>query len=217
MGQTSYIYEAGCAVVIDGERTYLTGDLVTDDDGTPATRRWSPPASPTCSSSASRPARVPRALARRPRALATCSAARSTSPRRTRCSPSNGHEDLRFLDNGAIGQPDDGDRGAPTPTTWSRPGRARRRAVAFHMRARGYAPEECIAVGDSVEDLDVGRGRSGRFFVPANGPDRDAALREAIAGLRERDRDRGRDGRRLLRGGGRDARGRLTPFPRLDL
>ena len=32
-------------------------------------------------------------------------------------------------------------------------------AVAFHQRARGYAPEECIAIGDSVEDLARRRGR----------------------------------------------------------
>jgi hydroxymethylpyrimidine pyrophosphatase-like HAD family hydrolase len=49
------------------------------------------------------------------------------------------------------------------------------------MRARGYAPEECIAIGDSVEDLHVAD-IVGRFFVPANGPERDPALREAIAG-----------------------------------
>src|SRR5438093_9670864 len=36
MGQTSYIYEAGCGVVIDGERTLLTGEWVPDEDGTPA-------------------------------------------------------------------------------------------------------------------------------------------------------------------------------------
>ena len=54
-------------------------------------------------------------------------------------------------------------------------------AVVFHMRARGYAPEECIAIGDSVEDLAVAD-VVGRFFVPANGPERDPALREAIAG-----------------------------------
>ena len=52
-------------------------------------------------------------------------------------------------------------------------------AVAFHMRARGYAPEECIAIGDSVEDLAVAE-VVGRFFVPANGPERDPGLREAI-------------------------------------
>ena len=35
------------------------------------------------------------------------------------------------------------------------------------MRARGYAPEECIAVGDSVEDLGVAE-VVGRFFLVAN-------------------------------------------------
>ena len=47
------------------------------------------------------------------------------------------------------------------------------------MQARGYAPEECIAIGDSVEDLAVAE-VVGRFFVPANGPERDPGLREAI-------------------------------------
>jgi 3-deoxy-D-manno-octulosonate 8-phosphate phosphatase KdsC-like HAD superfamily phosphatase len=35
------------------------------------------------------------------------------------------------------------------------------------MRARGYAPEECIAVGDSVEDMGVAP-HVGRFFLVAN-------------------------------------------------
>jgi hydroxymethylpyrimidine pyrophosphatase-like HAD family hydrolase len=60
-------------------------------------------------------------------------------------------------------------------------GASKARAVAFHMRARGYEPDQCIAIGDSVEDLDVAE-VVGRFFVPANGPERDPALREAIAG-----------------------------------
>ncbi len=56
------------------------------------------------------------------------------------------------------------------------------KAVAFHMRVRGYVPEECIAIGDSAEDLGVAA-VVGRFFVPANGPARDPGIREAIAGL----------------------------------
>jgi hydroxymethylpyrimidine pyrophosphatase-like HAD family hydrolase len=35
------------------------------------------------------------------------------------------------------------------------------------MQARGYAPEECIAVGDSREDADVAR-VVGRFFLVGN-------------------------------------------------
>ena len=35
------------------------------------------------------------------------------------------------------------------------------------MRARGYAREECMAVGDSVEDMGVAE-HVGRFFLVAN-------------------------------------------------
>src|SRR3954463_2855137 len=34
MGQTSYIYEAGCAFAIEGETTLMTGDMVPDEEGT---------------------------------------------------------------------------------------------------------------------------------------------------------------------------------------
>ena len=53
-------------------------------------------------------------------------------------------------------------------------------AVAAHARARGFDPAECIAVGDSVEDLEVAAA-VGRFFVVANGPERDPGLRAALA------------------------------------
>src|ERR1044072_1054404 len=42
LGQTSYIYEAGCGVMIDGERTYLTGSWVPNHDGVPAARPAAP-------------------------------------------------------------------------------------------------------------------------------------------------------------------------------
>jgi phosphoglycolate phosphatase len=53
-------------------------------------------------------------------------------------------------------------------------------AVLRHMRARGYAPEHCMAVGDSREDLDVAAS-VGRFFLVANALERDPDLRSAIA------------------------------------
>ena len=54
--------------------------------------------------------------------------------------------------------------------------RLHRGAALPVRRARGYAPEDCIAVGDSVEDLEVAAA-VGRFFVVANGPRRDPGLR----------------------------------------
>jgi phosphoserine phosphatase len=43
----------------------------------------------------------------------------------------------------------------------------------------GYDREQTVAVGDSLEDLDVAR-VVGRFFMVANGPERDPGIREAL-------------------------------------
>lgn len=67
---------------------------------------------------------------------------------------------LRLLDNGTI---DDERRCyhlAPAVTS-------KAAAVAAHMQARGYAPAECIAIGDSHEDAQVAP-MVGRFFLVAN-------------------------------------------------
>jgi len=46
------------------------------------------------------------------------------------------------------------------------------RAVARHMQARGYEPSDCIAVGDSREDLEVSP-VVGSFWLVANAITRD--------------------------------------------
>jgi hydroxymethylpyrimidine pyrophosphatase-like HAD family hydrolase len=91
----------------------------------------------------------------------------------------HGHEDLRFLDNGAIARPVEGVDVAHAYHLVPG-GASKAKGVAFHQRARGYAPEDCIAIGDSIEDLETA-GSVGRFFCVANGPARDPALREALA------------------------------------
>jgi hydroxymethylpyrimidine pyrophosphatase-like HAD family hydrolase len=52
-------------------------------------------------------------------------------------------------------------------------------AVAFHMRARGYTREECVAIGDSREDLGAAAAVQ-TFWLVANGPERDPTIREAL-------------------------------------
>jgi hypothetical protein len=49
------------------------------------------------------------------------------------------------------------------------------------MQARAYARDECIAVGDSREDLDA-VSVVGAFWLVANGLERDPNLAAAIAG-----------------------------------
>ncbi len=49
------------------------------------------------------------------------------------------------------------------------------RAVARHMQNRGYRPEECIACGDSREDMDAAE-VLGSFWLMRNGLERDPSL-----------------------------------------
>lgn len=180
IGQSSYIYEVGCAVVIDDERIELTGEVELDGEGTLADRmvaagipellferfpgrlEWH------------RPWHAERVHSHLFRGLIEIDDANALLAER-------GHETLRVLDNGAIGRPMEGLEITHVYHLVPRQA-SKANAVLTHMRARGYAPEECIALGDSVEDLGVAE-VVGRFFVPANGPERDPGLREAITGL----------------------------------
>jgi phosphoglycolate phosphatase len=179
LGQTSYIYEAGCGVLIEGERTLLTGDWVPDDDGTPA--EWMVAAG------------IPELLFERfagrlewhrpwhhDRQLSHLFRGHVDVAEANSLLAEHGHDDLRFLDNGAITRPMEGIEVAHAYHLVPG-GASKAKAVAFHIRARGYSPEECIAAGDSLEDLDAADA-VGRFFVVANGPERDPGLRDAIAG-----------------------------------
>ena len=180
LGQTSYIYEAGCGVVIDGERTLLTGDWVPDGDGTPAEKMLA--------------AGIPDLLFERfpgrlewhgpwhvDRVLSHLFRGRIEVAEANALLAEHGHHDLRFLDNGAIVRGMKGLDGPAHAYHLVPGGASKAKAVAFHVRARGYAPGDCIGIGDSLEDLDAAEA-VGRFFVVANGPERDPGLREAIGG-----------------------------------
>ena len=56
-------------------------------------------------------------------------------------------------------------------------GASKARGVARHMQNRGFDASECIAVGDSREDMEMSRA-VGCFWLVANGASRDPALGE---------------------------------------
>lgn len=85
----------------------------------------------------------------------------------------HGHAELRLVDNGGIDRP-----GMRAFHLLPR-GVSKGRAVARHMRVRGYAPEECIAVGDSREDLTAAEA-VGTMWLVANALDRDPLLVGAL-------------------------------------
>lgn len=178
LGQTSYIYEAGCAMVIDGERTLLTGDWVPDEDGTPAQKIID--------------AGIPDLLFERfapklewhhpwhhDRELSLLMRGKVDVAEANELIAAAGHGDLRFLDNGAIGRRMEAVEGRTHAYHLVPGGASKAKGVEAHRRARGYEPQECIAVGDSIEDLEAAAS-VGRFFVVANGPEHDEALREAL-------------------------------------
>lgn len=191
MGQSSYIYEAGCAYAIDGETTLLTGDLVPGDEGT-VYEQLVARGVPDLLFGAfdgtleyHSPWHTGREHSHLFRGLVDVDEANAVLER-------EGHTDLRFLDNGAIGTPMPGlditHAYHLVPKVVSKAA-----AVTAHARARGYDPADCIGVGDSVEDLEVA-GAVGRFFVVANGPERDPGLRAAIGGRENVTVTEGRNG-----------------------
>ena len=60
-------------------------------------------------------------------------------------------------------------------------GASKARAVARHMQARGYAPADCIACGDSREDL-TAAGVLGTFWLMSNGLEHDPSLAAEVSG-----------------------------------
>ena len=91
---------------------------------------------------------------------------------------------VRLVDNGAI------HRRSPTLEVQDLhayhlipAGASKSRAVARHMQARGYEAADCVAVGDSREDMEAA-GVVGTFWLVANAIARDPSLRRRSAGAR---------------------------------
>lgn len=91
----------------------------------------------------------------------------------------HGHEGLELTDNGAVRRRSSALASLERVHAYHlRPrGVSKANAVAAHRRMRGYGPEDCIAIGDSREDLAVAAG-VGRFFLVANALERDPKLAE---------------------------------------
>jgi hypothetical protein len=93
-----------------------------------------------------------------------------------------GHGDLRLVDNGVVQGRSPALAGLEHVRCYHLvpAGASKAAAVALHMRARGYAPEETFAVGDSREDLACAE-LVQTFWLVANAVERDPSIREAIA------------------------------------
>lgn len=159
IGQSSYIFEVGAAMVVDGETTFLTGGFQPGDDESVHDQIAATGAPELLLTRYDGrleyhvPFHLEREVSHVFRGLVDAGEANELLA-------AEGHSGLRLVDNGEIGP--------ETHTFHLIPaGVSKARAVAAHMRARGYGREECMGVGDSAEDLDVAD-VVGRLFLVAN-------------------------------------------------
>ena len=180
IGSTAFIYEVGCGLVVDGEEEFLTDDLV------PAERTIHDQITQSGA-----PALLLERYAGRLEYHAPWHLDRDVSHLFRGLVDTGEVDDLlrdhgmgnvRLIDNGVI------HRRSPTLEVERAhayhlipAGASKARAVARHMQLRGYAREECIAVGDSREDMEAA-GAVGTFWLVANAVRRDPTIPEAIAG-----------------------------------
>jgi phosphoglycolate phosphatase len=89
----------------------------------------------------------------------------------------HGFEWLRLVDNGVVRAASEQMPGLPVIHAYHLipAGASKARGVAAHMRARGFAREDCIAVGDSREDMET-ESVVETFWLVANALERDLTL-----------------------------------------
>ena len=182
-GQRSYIFEVGSCLVLDGEEHWLIGDMLPDERGS-VFEQIAASGAPALllERYAGRleyhdPWHLGREVSHLFRGLVDAFEA-------DRLLADHGHGHLRLVDNGAVHRRPETLAALPQIRVYHLipEGASKARAVAAHMRARALRPADCIAVGDSREDLGVAP-HVGTCWLVANAVERDPTIREAIADL----------------------------------
>lgn len=181
LGQDSFIFELGCGLVLDGELEWLTGGIVPSDENGTIHAQIEATGGPTLlldrfegSLEYHTPWSEGRDVSHLFRGLVSVDEAEVVLAEAEL-------DHLRLVDNGVIrlGAPDGSGRVHCYHLIPAASSKAR--AVARHMQNRGYRPEDCIAVGDSREDMDAAE-VVGTFWLVGNALERDPTLRaDAIA------------------------------------
>lgn len=187
IGQRSYIFELGCGLVLDGELEWLT------DGVEPSLERGTIHDQITGSGA---PELLLEAFAGQLEYHTPWSVGRDVShlfrglvdrEEAAAVLAASGLEWLRLVDNGVLaahGVADGATFGLDVERVHAYhlipAGASKARAVARHMQNRGYEPADCIAVGDSREDMDAVEVVS-CFWLVANGLERDPTLALEVA------------------------------------
>jgi phosphoglycolate phosphatase len=177
LGASAYTFEVGCGLVIDGELEWLTDGLEPSEERGSIYDQIADSGAPALllERFAGRleyhtPWSVGREVSHLFRGAIDLEAAHTALQ-------DAGFAWLRLVDNGVVRAASEQMPGLEVIHAYHLiPAAASKaRAVARHMQARGYRPEECIAVGDSREDMEVAS-TIGAFWLVANAVERDPLL-----------------------------------------
>jgi hydroxymethylpyrimidine pyrophosphatase-like HAD family hydrolase len=182
IGASSYIFELGCGLVLDGELEWLTGGVVPSDERGTIYAQIEASGAPALLLDRYRdrleyhtPWAIGREISHLFRGLVDLDEVHGLFA-------DAGLEWLRLVDNGVVHE-HAGRFGLPVvhayhliPAAASKAG-----AVARHMQARGYGRADCIAVGDSREDMEAAS-VVGTFWLVANALERDPTLSSELRG-----------------------------------
>jgi phosphoglycolate phosphatase len=183
IGSRAYIFELGCGLVVDGELEWLTDGVVPSESLGTIYQQLEASGAPALLLEHFRgrleyhtPWSIGREVSHLFRGNVDLTEAQLLLERA-------GCGWLRLVDNGVVRARAEQMPGLPTVHAYHLvPAAASKaRAVARHMRARGYSEDECIAVGDSREDMDAAR-VVGAFWLVANALERDPGLEAELAG-----------------------------------
>jgi hydroxymethylpyrimidine pyrophosphatase-like HAD family hydrolase len=186
-GCSAYTFEVGCGLVIDGELEWLTDGLVPSEaDGSIYDQI----------AASGAPARLLEHFEGRLEYHTPWSIGREVShlfrgdvelSEVERLLTAEGFDWLRLVDNGVVRAASEQMPGLGVTHAYHLiPAAASKaRAVARHMQARAYRRAECIAAGDSREDLGVTE-VVGTFWLVGNAVERDEGLTSEVAGANVR-------------------------------
>jgi hydroxymethylpyrimidine pyrophosphatase-like HAD family hydrolase len=182
LGHRAFIFEAGCGLEVDGELTYLTGDQLVAGETTIHDQITATGAPQLLLETYSGRLEYHDPW-HRDREVSHLFRGEVDAFEADALLEEHSLGFLRLVDNGGIHRKSPTLVGIEQARAYHlipREG-SKARAAAQHMRIRGYDPAQCIAVGDSREDLgaaDV----VGTFWFVKNALERDPTLPEAIKG-----------------------------------
>ncbi len=183
IGSSAYIFELGCGLVVDGELEWLTDGLVPDQAAGSIHDQIE---------ASGAPALLLERFAGQIEYHTPWSVGREVShlfrgdvdlEEVATVLEAAGLGWLRLVDNGVIRAASEQMPGLPVIRAYHLipAGASKARGVARHMQARGYAREDCIAAGDSREDMETASVVE-TFWLMSNALERDLTLGEEVRG-----------------------------------